>query len=113
MTPGVQRGRSMMLGRLDGAEVMRLLDMMRRRLLMLLLLVVKMVVDGVRVVGMVGVVVVVVARRGRGRVGRADRRRRCRRRRVVHVEVLVLRGRHHRRLLRRDRGCSGCRRSPR
>ena len=66
MTPGVQRGRSMMLGRLDGAEVMRLLDMMRRRrrLLMLLLLVMKMVVDGVRVVGVVGVVVVVVARRG-------------------------------------------------
>ena len=60
MTPGVQRGRSMMLDRLDGAEVMRLLDLMRR-LLMLLLLVVKMVVDGVRVVG---VVVVVVARRG-------------------------------------------------
>ena len=112
MTPGVQCGRSMMLGRLDAPEVMGLLDLMRR-LLMLLLLVVKMVVDGVRVVGVMGVVVVVVARRGRGRVGRADRRRRCRRRRVVHVEVLVLRGRHHRRLLRRDRGCSGCRRSPR
>ena len=79
MTPGVQRGRGMVLGRLDAPEVMGLLNLMRRRLLMLLLLVVKMVVDGVRVVGMVRVVVVIVARRGRGRVGRTDRRCCCRR----------------------------------
>ena len=35
MTPGGQRGRGMVQGRLDASEVMGLLNLMRRRLLLL------------------------------------------------------------------------------